>query len=207
MAKKNNSNLLLMAALAAVFVLSDNKKEPAPGQKKVIVPAKLNSIEFFVRLKPYALALNKKIGVPYLFIMAQIALETAFGKSSLFYKYWNVGGIKAKPGQKYVELMTWEYVKDRNKYPKRDKSKDKFINEKQVWKIRVPQKFAIYDNLPDGLAQYAKILQNRYFKKYANKTSDPKKYARLIQSGKPKYATDINYIPKIDKLIDLAAKA
>jgi flagellar protein FlgJ len=205
MQKKNKNILFIAAALTALFIFKKDKVNPE--QKKTVKPANLTPLQFFNKIKPYSQSLSKKIGVPYLFIMAQIALETGFGKSSLFYKFWNVGGIKAKKGQKFVELMTWEYVKDRNKYPNRDKSKDKFISKSNLWKIRVPQNFAIYDNLPAGLVAYSAILQNKYFKKHTFKTTDAKKYARLIQSGRPKYATDINYISKIDKLIDLANKA
>jgi flagellum-specific peptidoglycan hydrolase FlgJ len=118
--------------------------------------------------------------------MAQIALETRFGTSELFRLYNNVGGIKAVKNQPYVVYPTWEYIND--------------------VKVRVNAKFAKYNNLTDGLVAYSKILLNRNFKKYANKTKNPKVYVRLLQGGKPKYATDINYIPKIDKLIDLAAK-
>lgn len=210
MAKKaaNNTGLIFAAAaFAALFLMKD--KKPAANTKAVPVakPAGLSPLQFLRNLKPYAVVLSKKIGVPYLFIMAQIALETGFGKSALFYKYWNVGGIKAKGKQPFVELMTWEYVKDRAKYPKRDKIKDQYNATKKLWKIRTPEKFAIYDNLPGGLVAYSQVLQNRYFKKYTHQTTDAKKYARLLQSGRPKYATDVNYIPKIDKLIDIAAKA
>lgn len=211
MAKKaaTGTGLIIAAAALAAFFLLDQKGKTKPNvaAQPVPKPAGLSPLQFLTNLKPYAVALSKKIGVPYMFIMAQIALETAFGKSSLFYKYWNVGGIKATAGQPFVELMTWEYVKDRAKYPRRDKTKDKYDDKSGKWKIRTPEKFAIYDNLPAGLVAYSKILQNKYFKKYTYQTTDAKKYARLIQSGRPKYATDVNYIPKIDKLIDLSAKA
>lgn len=203
-----NGAIILLGVAALILFTKKDSKAPAGSSKpsgSTKVPAQ-SAIEFLTKLKPYAVALGKKIGVPYLFIMAQIALETAFGRSFLFYKYFNVGGIKAKPGQKFVEAMTWEYVKDPAKYPRRDKTKDKFDSKTKLWKIRTPEKFAIYDNLADGLVGYSGILLNKYFKKYAGKTQDPKKYVALIQSNKPRYATDINYIPKIHKLIDTAAK-
>jgi flagellum-specific peptidoglycan hydrolase FlgJ len=194
--------LLLGAAVLVLYLQND--KQPA---KQTTKSAGSNPLDFLRYIKPYAIALSKKIGVPALFIMAQIALETNFGKSILFSKYWNVGGIKATAGQKFFEAMTWEYVKDKNKYPRRDASKDLFDTKKRLWKIRVPQKFAAYENLPAGLVGYSGILRNKYFNKYTFKTTDAKKYVALLQSGTPKYATDINYVPKIHKLIDFAAMA
>lgn len=202
MKQKKESNAGVLIAAGVLFYLLTQNKSDGDAQKK---GEALPPLEFFKRLKPYAMALSKKIGVPYLFIMSQIALETAFGRSFLFYKYFNVGGIKARANQKFIEAMTYEYVKDRAKFTRREVSKDKFNAKTNLWLIRTPQKFAVYDNLPAGLVGYAGILQNAYFKKYTFKTNDAKKYAAMLQSGKPKYATDINYLPKINKLIDIAA--
>lgn len=172
------AGVLILLAAGAVFLLSQDKTKPAPktAGKKYTKP------EFIALVTPYAKAIGAKIGVPYKFIIAQICLETNFGNSSLFQKYFNVGGVKAVKGEKFVLLPTYEYIKGE--------------------KVRVPQKFAVYDNLNAGIVGYAKILLNKYFKKYAHKTTDAKKYAALLQSGKPKYATDINYVSKIHKLID-----
>lgn len=182
---QTKSNNALFIGLAAVLLLSTRTDKKVPGQTPGTKKIGVNYKQFFTNLKPYAKAIGDKIGVPYLFIMAQIALETRFGTSELFRLYYNVGGIKAVKNQPYVVYPTWEYING--------------------VKVRVNAKFAKYPNLQDGLVAYAKILLNRNFKKYANKTKEGKVYVRLLQGGKPKYATDINYIPKIDKLIDLAA--
>lgn len=141
-----------------------------------------NKQQFINLIKPYAIELEKKIGVPYEFILAQTGLETGFGKSSLFTKYFNIGGIKATSKDNFVVMDTKEYINGNL--------------------ITIPQKFAVFKDLNDSLAGYARILQNRYFKKYQFKTTNPYEYANLLQSGSPKYATDINYISKIHKLID-----
>lgn len=170
----------IILGVAALLLLSNQNDVP-----KVKAPSKANKYtkkEFINLMLPYAKAVGKQIGVPYLFILAQIIIETRFGNSSLFYKYNNIGGVKAVKGQPFISLPTYEYIKGK--------------------KVRINQNFAVYNSLFDGVVGYAKILQNRYFKKYLNKTTDPKKYAILLQSGKPKYATDINYVPKIHKLID-----
>lgn len=185
-AKKSSNTPLILIGVAALILFTQSDKEKPKTTTSVKSPT-VDPQQFLKQIKPYAIALSNKIGVPYLFIMAQIALETGFGKSSLFTKYFNVGGIKAVKGQRSVELPTYEYIKGK--------------------KVRVLAKFAVYDNLAAGLVGYSGILRNRYFKKYTFKTKDAKQYVAMLQSGKPKYATDINYVPKIHKLIDVAAMA
>lgn len=174
---------ILIGVAAVIYLISSKPSTPSLAPKST--GKKYTKAEFINLILPYAKAVGKKIGVPYQFIVAQISLETRFGNSSLFQKYFNVGGVKAVKGQKFISLPTVEYVKG--------------------VKINVNQNFAVYDNLAAGIVGYAGILQNKYFKKYLNKTTNPKTYVSLLQSGKPKYATDINYVPKMHKLIDAIA--
>lgn len=138
--------------------------------------------KFLDLIKPSVLIVSKKIGVPYDFMLSQIALETGWGASLLFIKYFNVGGVKAVKGQSYVSLPTIEYIKG--------------------VKTNLNQNFATYKDLKSGIEGYSKILQNRYFKKYLNKTTNGIEYAKLLQSGIPRYATDVNYVEKISTLIN-----
>ena len=150
------------------------------------VKNKLTTIQkkaFITLILPTVTKLSANIGVPLDFMIAQLCLETGYGASQLFKKYFNPGGIKAVKGQKFVSLLTTEC------------DKNKVCKEK-------PQKFAVYQNIETGLIAHSKILTNRYFKKYANKTTDPKKYVELLQSGSPKYATATNYVKRITSLID-----
>ena len=136
----------------------------------------------FVNLiKQDTIDIGNKIGVPYKFMIAQLILETGWGRSSLFTKYNNIGGIKAVAGQKFVTLPTNEYLNNRN--------------------VRLNQNFAVYDTKKQGIEAYSKVLQNKYFAKYLNKTTDPLEYAKLLQGGRPKYATDPKYVSKIESLL------
>lgn len=146
----------------------------------------MNKKEFVNKIFPIVQILGQKIGVPPVFMLAQIALETRFGNSTLFSKYNNVGGVKAVKGQAFVSLPTKE---DLNPNVNDGKTKT------------VYQNFAVYPTLTAGIEAYAKVLQNRYFKQYANKTQNPNIYVRLLQSKAPKYATDDGYITKIDRTI------
>jgi hypothetical protein len=172
--KKLNTKYLLISS-ALLFIISISLKDKI---KKYMIPT--NKADFIKFLIPYAKTIGNKIGVPYVFLVSQIILETNWGKSTLFTKYNNVGGIKAKKGQNFVSLPTTEYING--------------------VKVKVNQNFAVYKDLIEGLTNYALIFQNKYFKQYLNKTTDPDKFVSLLQSGVTKYATDINYITKIQSL-------
>jgi flagellum-specific peptidoglycan hydrolase FlgJ len=148
--------------------------------KKIVM--NLTNKQFIDSIIPYAIKIEKAIGVPYKFIVAQICLETGFGKSSLSKLYNNYGGIKAVGTQPKVSLLTTECKKG--------------VCEK------VYQNFAVYPTIDEGMIAQSKIYQNRYFKQYLNKTTNPIEYATLLQSGTIKYATDPNYVSKISKIIN-----
>ena len=171
--KIDSKYLFYTGAILAVVLIFTKKKI-----KKNMLP--INQKNFIKYIYPLAVTIEKKIGVPAIFLTSQIILETGSGKSILFTKYFNVGGIKARGSQAFVNLPTIEYIKG--------------------VKTKVNANFAVYPDLISGLLAYSKIFQNRYFKKYLNVTTDPDKYVELLQSGPVKYATDINYINKIKKL-------
>lgn len=150
-------------------------------KKQAYIKPSLNKRKFILTFDKPTQTIGKKIGVPPLFILSQLALETGFNTSELSNKYFNFGGIKATKGQPFIEFKTKE-CKGSNCYT-------------------VKQKFAKFPNIIEGLKAQSKIYQNKYFKQYLNKTNNPYKYAELIQSGKIKYATDPNYTNKIKKMI------
>lgn len=172
----NNKNQYLPFIILGVILLYVGTKK---ATKMIVNGSNKDFVKF---IYPLAEVIGNKIGVPPLFLTAQICLETRYGKSSLFIENYNVGGIKAVGTQPYVTKDTIEYIND--------------------VKTPVKRKFATYPNLTTGLAAYSKVFMNKYFKQYLNKTKDPYKYVELLQSGKPKYATDINYVPKIKAVID-----
>lgn len=174
MTKKNK--YYLIGSTILVLILLSKKKI-----KNVIVS--LSNKEFIKSITTPAKKIGEAIGVPYKFIIAQICLETGFGKSSLASKYFNFGGIKAVGSQPKVNLLTTEC--------------------KNGVCSKVMQNFAIYPNAEAGLTAQSKIYQNKYFKQYLNKTTDPLVYANLLQSGAVKYATDPNYTKKIQSILNV----
>lgn len=204
--------LIILTVLIAIFVLikkmkpKDNKTIVTSGaplgaetQKKDLVFT--DSLDYIKKMLPIAKAIEVKYKIPYLFLMAQTALETGYGKSSLVREAANFGGIKAIEGQPYITKYTNEDVKtidlDKPVWAKRDKTKDKKIDNIYT-RIFLPQKFAIFNDLQDGLNEYIKVLLLPRYKN-AFKYNDVLNFATEIKNGG--YATSVNYV---NSIVDVA---
>ena len=194
------SGIIIFAVIAILRKFTGKKNPHSPNQ---IMSTFASPKDYVTKILPSAKALEKSTGIPALFILAQTALETGWGKSSLVPEAWNFGGIKARTGQPYVTKWTYEYVKDVSKYPNRDKSKDQ-LQSNGLTKIYVPQNFAKYPDIVTGLTEYSKILLLPRYKSAFNFKNDPYKFAEEI--FKAGYATDINYVPKLKTMIDNVKK-
>lgn len=170
---KNNKIIAAVGGFALLIFLT---RKPI---KKVAVKflSDIDKKNFIAKVYPTIAAIGKSVGVPPLFILAQVCLESRYGASGLSTQANNFGGIKATGTQPYVEFYTTE-CKGSNCY-------------------KIKQKFAKYPTIAAGLQAQAVVYSNRYFKKYLNKTTDPIQYAKLLQSGTPKYATAPDYVNKI----------
>lgn len=180
---KQPTKIILIVAIVAVLAI---------GTKKTVTVIKKNmktadKKSFILSIAPLIKAEAAKINVPYLAMLGQFALETRYGNSSLWLKYNNPAGIKAVKGQKFIAIKTQE---------------DADLKKNDGRTITVYQNFAVYTSPAEGVAAYGRILTNKYFKQYAGKTADPIKYIAYLQSGKPKYATDDNYVTKVSSTIN-----
>lgn len=173
---KNFKLYLIGAAIFGVLLYKPVKKKV----KKMVNEA--DKKKFINLVSPYLLQISKKIGVPFKFLLAQTALETGWGKSELFAKHYNPGGIKARKGEPFVIYPSPEYIDGK--------------------RVIMHSKFVKYPTILEGLQAHTKVLTNVNFAKYANKTNDPVQYAILLNSGAKKYATDPNYAKKIKTVVD-----
>lgn len=151
-------------------------------------------IDYVKKMLPIAKVIEKDYGIPYLFLLAQTALETGYGKSKLVSKAANFAGIKqpnlTKP---HIMAIGFEDVRDTSKYPNRIKSKDKVLSNGYT-RIYLSMPFAKFSTLSDGLAGYIKILKlPRYQNAY--KYKDVLGFATEIKKGG--YATGVNYVNSI----------
>jgi flagellar protein FlgJ len=193
--KKKTKNILIFSSISLIlifwFLKNKMKEKETKEQSNMFTDKK----DYLITLLPFAKQIQNKYGIPYLFLLAQTAIETGYGKHT---PGNNFGGIKAKPGQDFNLLWTTEHVSDVSKYPNRDKSKDKPLPNGKT-SIRVQQKFAKYPDIETGLKEYIKILLLDRYKAAFNYT-DPKLFAAEIKKGG--YATDVNYTAKLSKMID-----
>ena len=126
-----------------------------------------------------ALASEQKYGIPAEVTLAQWSLESNNGKSMPEGSN-NPFGIKAKPGQPYVEAMTTEVVDGQ--------------------KQRMLQKFAKYDSMDEAFDEHAKLLATSSAYKDARKhTDDPDAFADSLTGT---YATDPEYGEKLKRIMD-----
>ena len=172
---EKKKKILLGSTAGLILLLILTRKKMATIVKSMV--SDTDKKNFITQVTPTITSIAKQIGVPPLFMLAQVCLESRFGASTLSKNYYNYGGIKAAPGQPFITMKTTEC-------------------KNGVCKI-VNQNFRKFNSVSDGLQGQKIVLTNKYFKPYLNKTSDPLRYAQLLQSGAIKYATSPNYVKNI----------
>jgi len=73
-------NILIGTGIMFVLLLLTQKKKIVKIYKGMLSEKQK---EFVKKIKPFAFQIGNKIGVPPMFILAQIMLESGYGKSSL----------------------------------------------------------------------------------------------------------------------------
>jgi flagellar protein FlgJ len=131
-------------------------------------------------------AASRTSGIPPVFILAQAALESGWGKSEVIdlngSKSHNLFGIKATGSWKgkVAEALTTE-----------------FVNGKE---IKVIAKFRAYDSYTDSFADFAQLIKNSArYQPLAQHLQDPVSYGQAMQDAG--YATDPDYAKKLSKTI------
>lgn len=152
-----------------------------PGQATQDVMA-----EFMKRMGPYAEKVSSASGVPAIFMMAQAALESGWGRSEIKHQNGstshNLFGIKASENWsgRSVDAMTSEYV-----------------NGEKVMRV---EQFRSYNSYAESFKDFTDLLRsNPRYAKVLRNLNDPISYAQAM--GKSGYATDPNYGNKLQSVI------
>lgn len=138
-----------------------------------------NKQAFFAALRPAAEEAQRKYGVPAAVIMAQAALETGWGKSTM--GGYNLFGHKGVGPAGSVIKRTWEVVNGQT--------------------VDINAKFRKYHNFHEAVAEHGKWFHNGYYSKAVNNYAryhDPERFARDITGI---YATDPAYGSKLISLM------
>ena len=140
--------------------------------------------EFIERYKDLAIAASKKTGISSDLMLAQIALETGWGKST---PGFNIGGIKANKSWKgdTQTLLTTEYNKKKGYY----KSNEAFRK---------------YSSPEEGFWGYVDFLNTNKRYNSVKGVDDPYLAAQIM--GTTGYATDKDYVPKLHNVLDSIRK-
>ncbi len=142
-----------------------------------------------------------------LFVAAQAALESGWGKSGIGNNLFGI--TKGSSWNGPVELvLTTEYFSRPNisfKLPERVMSVSK-VNER-LYKYKVYRHFRVYDTLEDCLRDHLAILQKPHFSDAWPYRKDPIEFTkRLVDNVGGKYATATNYLPVMTSIINKISK-
>ena len=135
---------------------------------------KLSPAEFGRLFGPVARENMKKTGVPASVTLAQAALETGWGGSSIG-DAKNLFGIKGTGPAGTIKVPTKEFVNGRM--------------------ITIQDNFRKYNSWQESIEDHGKLLQNSRYGYALKYNKDPNRYAKEIH--KAGYATDPNYASKL----------
>ncbi|MEL7567522.1 MAG: glucosaminidase domain-containing protein [Dehalobacterium sp.] len=147
---------------------------------------------FIDSIKSYALANQKKVGVPAAIIIAQACLETGYGKyvckdmdSGMDSK--NLFNIKGTGPAGFVTVWTTEYIKG--------------------IATKVKAKFRAYNDYRESFEDHSRLMLTERYKPCMAVKEDPEEFARQLQKCRyatdPKYADKLIYIMKTYGLLNL----
>lgn len=159
--------------------------------------------EFVKWLYPAA----KKGEINPVFVVAQAALETGWGKSCI--GRYNLFGITKGSWTGKTLLVTTTEILNTNTV--------KFAAPEQVLSITplpsgkfrysVKRLFRDYDTLEQCLADHFAILKQPHFSHAWAHRNDPVKFIEQLQAGNMKYATDPNYVATMKKMFVMVEKS
>lgn len=142
--------------------------------------------EFASRMMPFAEKVSARTGIPAIFMVAQAALESGWGRSELKYQNgapsYNLFGIKASGNWagRTVDSMTTE-----------------FIDGEYVKRV---EKFRAYDSYADSFKDFTDLIrQNARYSNVMRHLHDPISYSQAM--GRSGYATDPHYGAKLQSVI------
>lgn len=179
---------------------TNDKPEPIKTEKKK--PITLQE-KFVATAYPEAVKASKITGIDPVFVVAQAACESAWGKSGIGTNGNNIFGIKAGRswGGKKVLLKTTEYLKNKDATFPEVISVD-WVPSRGAYKYVVKDYFRDYSSLKQAFEDHAKILQADHFAHAWSHRGDGRRFVRELQSGKLKYATSNIYVKTIHSYMD-----
>ena len=149
---------------------------------------------------PYALESERKTGISAVFILAQAALETGWGKYAPGNMFFGVKATKNTPKEKKQLLRTTEVLatpNEKSKFPEvisiTKRTDGKYLYIVRDW-------FMKYDTPEECFTDHANFFfRNKRYAKALEVKADPYKFAEEV--AKAGYATAHNYAESLKELI------
>ena len=168
------------------FIIKPEKfigHESSSWSDEAMVAGNVDKEEFVETLTPYALEAQETYGIRPSLLIAQAALESNWGESTLSTESNNYFGIKSSENDK--KFATKEFDNDE-------------------W-TQIDAAFKHYDSLEDSINDYANLLRNgtswnEDFYRDVFEANDYKEAATAIQEAG--YATDPTYTDKLIQIIE-----
>ena len=157
--------------------------------------------EFIKQYKPFALETERKTGISHLFILAQAALESGWGKSVPGNMFFGVKAGKDTPASKKQLVRTTEVTK--GLFPEiisiTKRADGKYLYVVRDW-------FRKYDTPEESFTDHAQFfIKNERYAEALKVKSDPYKFAEEV--AKAGYATAPNYADTLKKVIEMIEQA
>jgi len=157
---------------------------------------------------PYAVAVERRTGLPAALIIAQWAVESAWGaKQSGRFNYFGI--TKASRHAKWAMVPTREVLtaEQLNALPKDEAATitRRHARPDGRFDVALSRKFAAYETLEEGLLDYATLITSGapYAKAWAAFRIDRDMNA-LIDAIAKRYATDLRYAELVKRIAEQA---
>ena len=160
--------------------------------------------EFITKFLPYALETERKTGISALFILAQAALESAWGKSPIGNNFFGIkvpkSLVSSTPKEKKQLLRTTEVLatpNEKSQFPEvisiTKRTDGKYLYIVRDW-------FRKYDSPEESFTDHANFFfRNKRYAKALEVKSDPYKFAEEV--AKAGYATEPTYAERLKGVI------
>lgn len=166
----------------------------------------MNNVEHFIReVYPAACEYSQISGISPLFVTAQAALESGWGRSKI--GRYNIFGITRGSNWHGRTLLhpTTEYFSrgDFTLTPPEQVISIKRLHDKR-YQYRVMRLFRDYDSLRDALADHCRVLSGKGYSDAWAYRGDAREFLRRIQDNVGwRYATAPNYVEILMRVIDM----
>jgi flagellum-specific peptidoglycan hydrolase FlgJ len=170
--------------------------EPKPAAKPMT-----RQEAFVAKYMPYARKTEAATGISAIFIVAQAALESGWGKSSIGNNVFGITASSNWKGKKQL-LTTMEYHDTQTvKYP--EVISITWDPERKKYKYVVKRYFRDYDSIEEAFLDHARVLSLPHFAHAQPYKADPLAFAQALQAGPKKYATSPRYAEVLGRVVEI----